>query len=76
MNDYRVRQGVCLRHWTHEERINMQDLIVVFKMYRQLGNVLLLHELFTLGENSKGTRKHSCKLVKTRCTGDITKYFV
>ena len=25
--------------------------------------------------NSKGTRGHSCKLVKTRCTKDITKYF-
>ena len=28
-----------------------------------------------LDVNSKGTRGHSCKLVKTRCTRDITKYF-
>ena len=34
-----------------------------------------LQELFVLDVNSKGTRGHSCKLVKTRCTRDITKYF-
>jgi len=44
------------------------------KMYRGLADVLL-HELFTLDENSKGTMGHSCKLVKTRCTRDIAKYF-
>ena len=43
-------------------------------MYRGFSNVSL-HELFTVDENSKGTRGHSCKLVKTRCTRDITKYF-
>jgi len=43
-------------------------------MYRGLSNVLL-HELFTLDENSKGTKGHLCKLVKNRCTRDITKYF-
>jgi len=43
-------------------------------MYRGLSNVLL-HEICTLDENSKGTSAHLCKLVKTRCTGDITKYF-
>jgi len=64
----------CLKLWTLEERRNRQDSVVVFKMYRGLSNVLL-HELFTLDENSKGTRGHSCKLVKTRCTRDITKYF-
>jgi len=36
----------------------------------------LLHELFTLYENSKGTKGHSCKPVKTRCTKNITKYFL
>ena len=36
---------------------------------------LSLHELFMLDVNSKGTRGHSCKLVKTRCSRDITKYF-
>jgi len=28
-----------------------------------------------LDENSKGTKEHSCKLVKSRCTRDIPKYF-
>jgi len=53
----------CLRLWTLEERRNRQDLIDIFKMYRGLSNVLL-HELFTLDENSKDTRGHLCKLVK------------
>jgi len=52
----------------------MQNLTEVFKMYRGLSNVLL-YELFTLDENSKGTKGHSCQLVKTQCTTDITKYF-
>jgi len=63
-----------LRFWALKEGRNRQDLIEVFKMYMGLSTVLL-HELFTLDENSKGTRGHSCKLVKTRCTRDITKYF-
>jgi len=64
----------CLRTWTLEERRNKQDLIEVFKINRRLSNVLL-HQLFTLDEDSKGTKRHLCKLVKTRCTRDITKYF-
>ena len=46
-----------------------------------IGRILLrfskcsLHKLFILDTNSKGTRGHTCKLVKTRCTRDITKYF-
>jgi len=63
-----------LRLWTIEERRNRQHHIEVFKKYTELSNVFL-HELFTLDENSKGTWGHSCKLVKTRCTRDITKYF-
>jgi len=34
--------------------------------------VNFLHRMKTL---SKSTRGHSCKLVKTRCSRDITKYF-
>jgi len=34
-----------------------------------------LHELFMTDENIKGTRGHSCRLLKTRCTRDIVKYF-
>jgi len=34
-----------------------------------------LQELFTLKENNKGTRGHSLKLVKLRCTRDCWKHF-
>jgi len=61
----------CLRLWTLEERRNRQDLIDVFKMYRGFSSIPL-HKLFILDTNSKGTRGHTCKLVKTRCTRDIT----
>ena len=43
-------------------------------MFRGFSKVSL-QELFMLDVNSKGARGHSCKLVKTRCTRDITKYF-
>jgi len=33
------------------------------------------HKLFILDTNNKCTRGHTCKLVKTQCTRDITKYF-
>ena len=65
----------CLELWTLEERRNRQDLIEVFKMFRGFSSILL-HNLFILDKNSKGTRGHTGKLVKTRCTRDITKYFI
>jgi len=34
-----------------------------------------LNELFTLDDNMKGTRRHSWKLAKFRCTRDWCKYF-
>jgi len=34
-----------------------------------------LQELFTLEENNKGTRGHSLKLAKLRCTRDYWKHF-
>ena len=57
-----------------EERRNNQDLIEVFKMCRGYSAVSL-DKLFVLDINRKGTTGHTCKLVKTRCTKDITKYF-
>jgi len=36
---------------------------------------LKLNELFTLDNNIRGTRGHSWKLVKFRCTRDCCKYF-
>ena len=64
----------CLGLWTLEERRNRQDLIEVFKMLKGFSSVSL-HELFTMDENIKDTRGHSCRLLKTRCTRDIVKYF-
>ena len=34
-----------------------------------------LHELFRMDESIKGTRGQTCRLLKTRCTRDIAKYF-
>ena len=34
-----------------------------------------LQELFEMDTNSKGTRGHSCKRKKVRCTRDIAQYF-
>jgi len=65
---------MAFKAWALDYRRNRQDIIEVFKMYRGLSNVLL-HKLFTLDANGKGTRGHLCKLVKTRCTRYITKYF-
>ena len=36
---------------------------------------LKLNELFALDNNIMGTRGHSSKLVKFRCTWDCCKYF-
>jgi len=56
-----------LKLYILEERRNGQDLVEVFKR-------LELNELFTLDDNIRGTRKHSWKLVKFRCTLDYCKY--
>ena len=64
----------CLKLWTLEERRNRQDLIEVFKICNGLLRIKL-NELFTLDDNIKGTRGHSWKLAKFRCTRDCCKYF-
>ena len=65
-------QGLKLR--SLEERRNRQDLIEVFKMAKGMTRIRL-QELFMLEENTKGTRGHSLKLAKTRCTRDCWRYF-
>jgi len=40
-----------------------------------VSNQAALQELFEIDTNSKGTRGHSCKLKKVRCTRDIARYF-
>ena len=43
-------------------------------MYQGYSSVVL-QELFVLDINCKDTRGHSRKLMKARCTRDITRYF-
>ena len=50
-----------------EESRNRQNLIEVFKMYREFSDVSL-NELFISDTNTKSIRGHTCKLVKTGCT--------
>ena len=57
-----------------KELADKHDLIEVFKMFKGFSSVSL-HELFIMDENIKGTRGHTCRLLKTRCTRDIAKYF-
>jgi len=59
--------------WTLEKRRNRQDIVEVFKMYQCS---VALQELLEIDTNSKGTRGHSCKLKKVRCTRDTARYFL
>ena len=43
-------------------------------MYRGYSSVAL-NELFVIDTNNKGTRGHSCRLKKVRCSSDIVGYF-
>ena len=43
-------------------------------MFKGLSRVGI-EEMFTMDENTKGTRDHCLKLRKTRCTRDITRHF-
>ena len=52
-----------------EKRRNRQDLIEVFKI-SQGKSIIGLQDLFTLDKNNKGTRGHTLKLSKMRCTRD------
>ena len=51
-----------------------KDLIEVFKI-SQGKSIIGLQDLFTLDNNNKGTRDHTLKLSKMRCTWDCQKYF-
>jgi len=63
-----------LKLWSLEERRNRQDLIEVFKMSKGMTRIRP-QELFTLEENNNGTRGHSLKLAKLRCSHDCWKPF-
>ena len=64
-----------LKLWSLEERRNRQDLIEAFKMANSMTRIRL-QELFMLEENTKGTRGHSLKLAKMRCTHDRWRHFL
>jgi len=64
----------CLKLWTLAERRITQDVIEVFKI-SQWKSITGLQDLFTLDKNNKGTRGHTLKLSKMRCTRDCWKYF-
>jgi len=63
-----------LNLWTFEERRNRQDLIEVFKICKGYTRINPSN-LFYFDNNGKGTRGHSSKLVKRRCTLDSRKHF-
>jgi len=51
------------------------DSIELFNIFTGLSRVGI-DELFMLDENTKGTSGHCLKLRKTRCTRNITRYFL
>jgi len=57
-----------------EERRNRQDLIEVFKICKGF-SWIRPEELFQFDDRGKGTRGHSLKLVKVRCTRDSRRHF-
>jgi len=63
-----------LNLWSLEERRNRQDLIEVLKISKGLSRIRP-EELFHFDDRGKGTRGHSLKLVKVRCTRDSRRYF-
>jgi len=63
-----------LNLWTLEERRNRQDLIEIFKICKGYTRINP-NNLFYFDNNGKGTRGHSLKLVKLRCTRNSRKHF-
>jgi len=63
-----------LNLWTLEERRNRQDLIEVFKMYKEFTR-LSIDELFERDVNIKGTRGHTLRLKKKHSVRDVRRYF-
>jgi len=63
-----------LNLWLLKERRNRQDLIEVFKICKGFSRIRP-EELFHFDDRAKGTRGHSLKLVKVRCTRDSKRHF-
>jgi len=64
----------CLKLWTLEERRTSLRFLKYVMGCRGLSWTSFLN--FTLDDNVKGTRGHSWKLAKFRCTRDCCKYFL
>jgi len=62
-------EGLSYELWTLDVRRNRQDSIEVFKI-SQGKSIIGVQNLFTLDKNNKGTRGHTLKLSKMRCTRD------
>jgi len=65
---------IYLNLWTLEEKRNRQDLIEVFKMYKQFTKMDIC-ELFSKDLNFKGTRGHTLMLEKPGRIRDSKKFF-
>jgi len=63
-----------LNLWTLEERRNRQDMVVVFKMYKEFTRLSIV-ELFERDANIKGTRGHTLRLKKKQSVEDVRRYF-
>jgi len=70
---YEERLG-CLKLSTLEERRNRQDLIEMFKISQEK-SIIGLQDLFIQDKNNEGTKAHTLKLSKMRCTRDCWKSF-
>jgi len=62
-----------LNVWTLEERRNRQDLIEVFKTYKEFTR-LSIDELFERDVNIKGTWGHTLRLKKETECWDVRRY--
>jgi len=62
-----------LKLWPLEERRNRHDLIEMFKICKGFSRIRP-EELLHFDDRGKGTRGHSLKLVKVRCTRDSTRH--
>jgi len=64
-----LHRNVLQPTWTSDVLLNIWRIQTIHKLCNGLSR-LKLNELFTLDDNNRGTRGHSWKLAKFRCTRD------
>ena len=74
MKESHIKRLQKLKLWLLIERRNRQDLIKVFTIGKGFSRIRP-KELFLFDDRGKGTRGHSLKLVKVRCTWDSRRHF-